>query len=104
MTLTVKQRRAIHATVEQVCAHNKWPLHAVNVRTQHLHAVVTARKQPEQVMNSLKSWATRRMREQGLWPSEDTPWSRHGSTRYLWNEESVQRACTYVLHRQGAPY
>lgn len=29
-------------------------------------------------------------------------WTRHGSTRYLWNEASVEAACRYVRDGQGA--
>ena len=28
-------------------------------------------------------------------------WTRHGSTRYLWNEEQLHRAIEYVLYQQG---
>ena len=41
------------------------------------------------------------MRENGLWTSELTPWSYHGSTRYLWNERDIHDACHYVLYEQG---
>src|SRR5208283_2139266 len=29
------------------------------------------------------------------------PWSRHGSTRYLWKPEHVSGAVRYTLHEQG---
>ena len=29
-------------------------------------------------------------------------WARHGSTRYLWNEEDVLAVRDYVLNHQGA--
>jgi hypothetical protein len=28
-------------------------------------------------------------------------WSRHGSTKYLWDERAVEDACTYVASGQG---
>ena len=51
-------------------------------------------------MNSLKSWATRRLREAGLLNGETRPWGRHGSTHYLWTVKEVQRATLYVLEAQ----
>jgi len=100
VTFNSSQCISIDSTIKDVIAYNKWILHAVNVRTEHLHLVVTAIKSPEVVVNSLKSWCTRRMREQGLWEKELSPWSRHGSTRYLWNEVEIAEACRYVLYGQ----
>jgi REP element-mobilizing transposase RayT len=101
VTLTAAQRKSVDSTIHEVCAHGKWVLHAANVRTQHTHIVISSLKSPELVMNSVKSWCTRRMRENGLWKNEYSPWSRHGSTRYLWNEMEIHDACVYVLERQG---
>jgi hypothetical protein len=42
-------------------------LHALNVRTNHVHTVVTASRKPEQVLNGLKANATRQLRNEGLW-------------------------------------
>jgi REP element-mobilizing transposase RayT len=100
VTFTPSQRRFIDSTIRNVCDFNNWILHAVNVRTQHIHVVITAQKSPESIVNSFKSWCTRKMRENGLWKNEHSPWSRHGSTRYLWNEKAVDDASEYVLYRQ----
>ena len=54
-------------------------------------------------MNDLKSWATRRMVEADVLPAGVKAWARHGSTRYLWNDDDIYEACDYVLNRQGAP-
>ena len=76
-------------------------LHAINVRTNHMHAVVTANTSPEAVMNSFKSWSTRRMVEAGLFARGDKVWVRHGSTRYLWKPAQLETACRYVADSQG---
>ncbi len=91
------QRKSVEHTIREVCKHNKWTLHAVNARTKHVHVVLTAIKRPELVMNSLKSWCTRKLRENGLLSDEIKPWSRHGSTRYLWDERALYYACRYVI-------
>ncbi len=51
-------------------------------------------------MTTLKSWATRRLREAGLVGDAIRPWSEHGSTRYLWEDRDVEGACWYVLNAQ----
>jgi REP element-mobilizing transposase RayT len=80
-------------------------MNAMSVRTEHVHVVVSicAETPPERIMTSMKAWATRRMVEGGLVLPGMRPWSRHGSTRYLWNEPAVASACRYVLDGQGAP-
>ena len=94
-------REAVDAAIRDVCVHRSWTLHALNVRTNHVHLVVSAGSTPEQVMTSLKAWSTRRLREAGLIAEGVKPWSRHGSTRYLWREDQVKAACSYVLDAQG---
>ena len=51
-------------------------------------------------MNSLKPWTTRRLREVGLIADDAGPWARHGSTRYLWKQEHVDSAASYILEAQ----
>jgi len=76
-------------------------LRAINVRTNHVHTVITADRDPEPVMDTFKAYATRRMIEAELWEHGRKPWSRHGSTRWLWTARAVERAIDYVLNCQG---
>jgi len=94
-------RAIVDATIREVAATRGWVIHALNVRTNHVHAVVTADVPPERVMSDFKSYSTRRMMEQGDFPRSAKAWARHGSTRYLWNEESLLAAVQYVLTEQG---
>ena len=99
-SLTARHRGVVKQTIETVCSHRGWHLHALHVRTNHVHLVVTAPVCPEKVLNALKSWSTRRLRESRL--VERRPlWTRHGSTRYLWKSHQVTRACRYVVEGQG---
>jgi REP element-mobilizing transposase RayT len=97
VTFAPRQRLLVHRTVVQVCEFRCWDLFAVNVRTNHVHVVLSGPGEPEPMMNALKSWSTRRLREEQLVPSGDRIWSRHGSTRYLWETNGVAAACAYVL-------
>ena len=96
-----RRRPVVEKTVQEVCQHRGWSLRAINVRTNHVHTVVVAGCKPEKVMDAFKAYATRRMTEAGVWKSGEKPWSRHGSTRWLWTERSVERAIDYVLNCQG---
>ena len=93
----------VQDALEDVCERRGWVLLAVNVRTNHVHAVVAAEVAPEVVLNSLKAWATRRLREAGLLAADAQAWSRHGSTVHLWSDKQVAAAQDYVLHGQGGP-
>ena len=101
VTLDAGQRAIIETTIREVCTHRNWALHAINVRTNHVHVVVRAAPKPEKILTDFKIWTTRRMRENKLWEHETTPWAAHGSRRYLWTEKNVEAAIDYVLNQQG---
>jgi REP element-mobilizing transposase RayT len=101
--LTVVQRKTVHAAIEKACTCKGWQLHVVNVRTNHVHVVITANSSPEMVMSVLKSWSTRSLRQTGLRAKSDTLWARHGSTRYIWKEHFLLDACRNAADIQGVP-
>ena len=94
-------REAITVAIGEVCEVRGWNLLALNVRTNHVHLVVQSDASPERAMSQFKSYATRRMVSEGLFPADARPWARHGSTRYLWNDQDVEDAWAYVIHGQG---
>jgi REP element-mobilizing transposase RayT len=96
-----KQRGTIKSAVCETCRIRGWTLLAVNARTNHVHAVVCADRDPDSVLVAFKANATRELRVQGLWRQPFSPWARKGSRRNLWNERSVAAAIDYVLNGQG---
>src|SRR5882724_4833864 len=68
-----QQRSTVESAIRETCAIRRWQLWTVNIRTNHVHAVVSANKKPEAVLSALKANATRAMRETGLWTSELSP-------------------------------
>ena len=101
--LTSHQRSIVESAICKTCAIRKWNLWTVNVRTNHVHAVVTANKKPDAVMSALKANATRAMRETTVWTSELSPWELRGSKKYLWSDEQLTNAIAYVECGQGEP-
>jgi REP element-mobilizing transposase RayT len=101
VVLDPTERALIESAIREVCEHRRYVLRAVNARSNHVHSVVSASTKPEHIMDSFKAYATRKLREQGILASDVKPWSRHGSTPYLWTEEDVARAVDYVLNGQG---
>jgi REP element-mobilizing transposase RayT len=95
------QRQLIDGAIRERCRHAGWVLLALNVRTNHVHAVVAASEPAGQVMISLKAWATRRLRDDGV--AARKIWARHGSTRYLWDQAGLENTCKYVTDLQDDP-
>ena len=96
IVLNEKQRCLVEEAIQEVCAYRHWELLKINVRTNHVHVVVIADVKPENVMSDFKRYATRRLIEANEFSAGVKLWTRHGSTRYLWNEDSVANACRYV--------
>jgi REP element-mobilizing transposase RayT len=101
ITLNARQRSLVEKAVREVCEHRPYVLRAINVRTNHVHTVVTAITKPEPVLDSFKAYATRKLRTEGLLSASVKPWARHGSTVYLWKERDVAKAIEYVMLSQG---
>ena len=95
------RRAVVHEAIAAVCERRDWTLHALNVRSNHVHVVVSAPQPPERVMNDFKSWATRGLVTAGLVRRGTAVWTRHGSTRYLWKPCDLVDACEYVCEHQG---
>ena len=102
VVLDAVQRSCVEGAARETCEIRGWHLHAVNVRTNHVHLVVSiGDKKPETALNAFKANATHKMRESGCWQNTTSPWADKGSKRHLWNEQSVARAIDYVVNGQG---
>lgn len=109
IVLDLEQRRIVETVVIEHCRKRLWKLHAVNCRTNHCHVVVTAPNfGGEQVRDQLKSWGTRRLkdRERHSGVAEEAIrtcwWTRKGSVRYLFDDDSLASATEYALEGQNA--
>ena len=101
MSLEAAQRTVVEDAVREACAYRGWTVHVLNVRTNHVHVVVTADAPAGQALGDLKRYATRALTKHGLIHPGRRPWAAHGSTRYIWDEEQLFRACAYVTDGQG---
>jgi REP element-mobilizing transposase RayT len=102
VVLKASQRRAVETAIRETCSKRRWHLVAINVRTNHVHCVITIGSyDPGRALGAIKANATRQMKEDGCWVDDVTPWAEKGSCRRLWNERSVSEASDYVINRQG---
>ncbi|HEV3118489.1 MAG TPA: hypothetical protein VGY58_15675 [Gemmataceae bacterium] len=105
----------MRATIAEHCRIRGWELHAVNCRTNHLHVVVTADRDPDQVRAQFKAWCTRRLKElqaKRLKCSDaadvarqmrENWWAERGSRRFINDEGALEAAIRYVQDGQDQP-
>ncbi len=107
VTFTDEQRAIIDQTIRDHCRIRGWTLHAVNARTTHVHIVVTADVHPDEVMNQLKAWCSRKLSDAaGLQTTVAKKAGRrkwfteHGSTKWINDPGYLATAITYVIEAQ----
>jgi hypothetical protein len=110
LTLDPAQRRLVEDTIAEHCRIRSWHLHVVNARTQHVHVVVTAPGyHPKVVMDELKAWCTRRLKEQdharrsGTSAVRQKWWTQGGGKRWLNDGTNLEEAVRYARDGQGEP-
>ena len=96
--LSQEQRDCLTQSIVYVCESRLWKLWEVNVRTNHVHVVLSSSEVPKTILRALKSRSTIDMKSGGLF-AQAKLWTRGGSTRYLWKEDALEAACRYV-HEQ----
>ena len=98
--LTEQQRDAVERQIAETCRHRGWHLHAVNCRSNHVHVVVSApNTRPKKIRADLKAWATRCLKQQ-FDPERENWWAERGSIRWLYGDDSLEAAFTYVTEGQ----
>jgi REP element-mobilizing transposase RayT len=107
VTLTDDQRAIVEQTIRDHCRIRGWVLHAVNARSNHIHVVVTANRVPNEVMNQLKAWCSRKLSDAaGLVGTVGKKAGRRhwftegGDKESIESEEYLTNAIVYVLERQ----
>lgn len=105
--LTEEQRVLVEQTIREHCRLRGWVLRAVNVRSNHIHVVVSAAAPAHEVMNQFKAWCSRKLSDSaGL----VTPVARKagrrrwftegGDHRSIDSEEYLSNAVRYVVEGQ----
>ena len=95
--------RVIDSVCRRHCEIKKWVLHALNVRSNHLHVVVSCDAKPTTVQNQLKSYATRELRKINSEITVDRRiWTRGGDCELIDSQEDLNAVCDYVLLAQDS--
>ena len=109
VVLTLEQRAIVQQTIIDHCRIRGWELHAVNVRSNHVHVVVSAEIEPKGIRNQFKAWCSRRLSEHaGL--SETVAknagrrrwFTEGGDIEFIDDDKHLQDAMKYVVEGQDA--
>jgi REP element-mobilizing transposase RayT len=102
LLLLPEDRIAVENGLRELCVKRSWVLHEINVRTNHIHIVVTANdKEPDRVMSDLKSKGTLILRKLKRIDDKQKPWTRQGSMRYIFTQADFDAVCCYVKDGQN---
>lgn len=99
--MSAAERNIVCKAIVDLARARSWSLWAVHVRTNHVHAVVSAERDPGRIMSDMKGRASRDLTLAGFDNAERRRWTRHGSTRHLYREEDVEAKIRYTLDEQG---
>lgn len=107
--LNEDQRTIVTQTIRDHCRIREWKLHAVNVRSNHIHLVVMIDRLPDEAMNQLKAWCSRRLSDAAglVEPVARKAGRRHwftegGNGKLIESEEYLENAVRYVMEGQDA--
>ena len=101
-TMDAARREVVRDAIVALAREKGWRLLAVHVRSNHVHAVVEAERDPGRLMSDLKARASRDLTRAGFEDSNRIRWTRHGSTRHLFTAAEVERKVRYTLDEQGS--
>jgi REP element-mobilizing transposase RayT len=100
-TMQEAERNIVCRALVDLSGYRKWDLLAAHVRTNHVHLVIRAERDPERLMSDLKAGASHCLNVTGFGGAERKRWTRHGSTIHLFSEEQILAKIRYTLEEQG---
>ena len=105
VVLTQAQRNLVDSVIVKHCEIRKWILHARNVRSNHVHVVVSAAIDGEEILAQLKAWCSRRLSEQAGLARKNKNGQRRwftekGDIKWIDDEEHLENAVRYVNELQ----
>ena len=95
------ERDIVRDSILELAEENCWRVWAVHVRSNHVHVVIRADREPGRLMSDLKARASRNLTLAGLGTGDRRRWTRHGSTLHLFDAVKVEEKIDYTLNRQG---
>lgn len=90
------QRLAVEAAIRAHASIRHWELHALSVRSNHVHVSVSAREIPTKVRNEFKAFGTRALRASPFFLKQERIWPRGGDIEDLDNDYELEQVVRYI--------
>ena len=105
VTLDKADADALILQYQETACVRGWTLQAASVMFNHTHILVSVAGDPEpqSILETLKSWATRALKKCHELPPNGTFWTAKGSKRKLPSEEALACGVVYVVKKQPSP-
>jgi REP element-mobilizing transposase RayT len=100
VTLSPEQRKPVEQAIRDIAAKYGWTIHQIAVQGNHVHAVITANREGEQLRDALKAVASKALNKKY---GTRTWWAEKGSAKYLWERDYFANAKKYVRDQRDAP-
>ncbi len=103
--LTDSQRALVDAILVDACEEENWILHVRNVRTNHVHVVLSASRDGEQIRSRLKAKASAALSDDAGLPQAGKNgrrrwWTEKGNVVPVETERSLEEIVRYVRDLQ----
>ncbi len=98
--LTPVQRNKIELICFEHVKIRNWHIHAIAVRSNHVHIVVTADAEPTKVRDQFKANSTRVLRQPPEALNREKVWTRGGDCSNVDNEDDLEKIVLYVTEAQ----
>jgi len=99
VALDAVQRKIVLQTVISHCTIKNWRLYAAHIRSNHVDILAASDEKADKVMNELKAWATRKMRQAHY--TMPKVWTQHGSTQFVFTQSKLKEKARYIICEQG---
>jgi REP element-mobilizing transposase RayT len=105
VALNGRDAEVLIAQYQETARIRGWDLQAASVMFNHTHVVVSVPGDPDPdlILETLKSWATRSLKKHRLLPPNGTYWTAKGSKRKLKDTDALAAAVVYVVKKQPNP-
>jgi hypothetical protein len=105
VTLDEFDANALICQYQETTSIRTWMLFAASVMYNHTHVVIGVAGDPDldSLLETLKSWATRRLQRDRVLPPNGTFWTEKGSKRKLPDQHALCEGVIYVARKQPNP-
>ncbi len=97
ITLNTDKRMVAENAIKEACNYKGWKIHALNIRTNHIHIVISGYlTEPSEILRVLKAYSTRTLNMTYKTLIRKHWWTKKGSIRHLTDKKTVNAAIEYT--------